>query len=113
MGYCICEKSTGLIESYSKWDQLNYDSLTHDQVEVDEKPDKESQRWDGVGFRSATAQEMADTASAKKDKEAQKLMASPAALAMMEEFIDILTNAGISMPADVPASIQLRIKSKL
>ncbi len=113
MGYCICEKSTGLIESYSKWDQLNFNSLTHDQVEVDEKPDKETQRWDGAEFRAATAQEMADTASARKDKEAQKLMESPTATAMMEEFIDILSSAGISLPADVPASIQLRIKDKL
>ena len=113
MGYCICEKSSGLIESYSKWDQLNHNSSTHVQVVVDEKPDKEMQRWNGVAFRPATTQELSDSDSIKKDAEAQRLMESPAAAAMMEEFIDILSSAGISLPADVPASIQLRIKDKL
>lgn len=71
MGYCVCEKSTGLIEDYAKWDKIDHDPSTHIQLVVAVKPDRATQRWDGdLGFRATTTQELADATAAENTAKA-------------------------------------------
>ena len=70
MGYCVCERTTKLIESYTRYDHIDHDPTTHVEIEVEDKPDRKTKRWDGAfGFRDATAQELAAAATVKTAKE--------------------------------------------
>lgn len=85
------------------------------QIETDYWPDINAERLNDTndGLRVATQIELDTNADAEKDIQALAAASSPALEAAIEEFSAILTNAGVSIPADVKANITARIKGKL
>lgn len=61
MPKCLFERSTGLFEGGTRWDDIPHDTGTHIQLTLADYPDRRTQRWDGaMGVRAATGQEIAD-----------------------------------------------------
>ena len=58
---CLFERSSGLYESGTRFDDIEHDPATHIQLDLPDYPDRRTERWDGLtSIRQATAQELAD-----------------------------------------------------
>ena len=89
MGKAIFAKATSLYaDTYVREGDLSFDPASHVEIQVNDIPDKRSDRWDGaIGIRTATTAELVAYVDAEKTAEAVKLSEPKKAIMAVLEII--------------------------